>query len=138
MPSSKQSGSESQETIALRSKSLPTHTRSESHLPTMMAAMKIAFLLAVAVLAFLMVADARRLLDYDDCNRGEQLHLGKTSASLCSIFAWSLGSLCCAILGHKRLFMQTCLRLIPAHSKSISDLKFHSGMQRSAVATTEG
>ncbi|CAK0779021.1 hypothetical protein CVIRNUC_004682 [Coccomyxa viridis] len=36
----------------------------------MMAAMKIVFLLAVAVLAFLMVTDARRLLDYDDCHRG--------------------------------------------------------------------
>lgn len=38
----------------------------------MIAAMKIGFLLAVAMLAFLMVIDARQLLDrgYDDCNRG--------------------------------------------------------------------
>ncbi len=36
----------------------------------MMAAMKIALMLAFVVLAFLMSADARRLLDYDDCNRG--------------------------------------------------------------------
>ena len=37
----------------------------------MMAAMKIAFMLAVVCLAFLMAADARRLLDWNDCNRGE-------------------------------------------------------------------
>ena len=46
----------------------------------MMAAMKIAFLLAVAVLAFLMVTDARRLLDYDDCHRGACFYVGKATA----------------------------------------------------------
>ena len=46
----------------------------------MMAAMKIAFLLAVAVLAFLMVTDARRLLDYDDCHRGACLYPGRATA----------------------------------------------------------
>ena len=39
----------------------------------MMAAMKIALMLVVAVLAFVMLADARQLLDYDDCRRGETL-----------------------------------------------------------------
>ncbi len=37
----------------------------------MMTAMKIAFMLAVVCLAFLTAADARRLLDWDDCNRGK-------------------------------------------------------------------
>ncbi len=39
----------------------------------MMAAMKIALMLVLAVLAFVMLADARQLLDYDDCRRGETL-----------------------------------------------------------------
>ena len=67
----------------------------------MMAAMKIAFLLAVAVLAFLMVADARRLLDYDDCRRGACYHLDITTV-LRSIVACALSGSRCAILGHKR------------------------------------
>ena len=79
----------------------------------MMAAMKIAFLLAVAVLAFLMVTDARRLLDYDDCHRGERFSLDKVTAQR-SIFAWSLGGLRYAILGHIRPFMHLRPRLIPS------------------------
>lgn len=46
-------------------------SRNAAQLLRMMAAMKIAFMLAVVCLAFLMAADARRLLDWNDCNRGE-------------------------------------------------------------------
>ena len=52
------------------SQSLLHHKRTIYKLLKMMAAMKIALMLAFVVLAFLMAADARRLLDYDDCNRG--------------------------------------------------------------------
>ena len=52
------------------SQSLLHHKRTIYKLLKMMAAMKIALMLAFVVLAFLMSADARRLLDYDDCNRG--------------------------------------------------------------------
>ena len=82
----------------------------------MMAAMKIAFLLAVAVLAFLMVTDARRLLDYDDCHRGACLYPGRATAER-SIDAEAPGGPRCAILGHKRPFLQVCPRSVDSEQQ---------------------
>ena len=104
MSSSKEGGSETQKTLALNSNTSSIHIRSESDSPTMMAAMKIAFLLAVAVLAFLMVTDARRLLDYDDCHRGACFYvLAKPQHNAVSL--QTLPAAPAAILGHKRPFL---------------------------------
>ena len=60
----------------------------------MMAAMKLAFMLAVLVLALVMLADARHLTDYDDCRRGAEVLLLYYSWVTSRACAQALASCC--------------------------------------------